>query len=152
MRRTLFASIFGRHRSRRPVIGWSGPADHHTGQADLDDRIRRTNHPSDGVIQDLWAKALAIEAARGAKTVLVTMDLACISKAFADGVAERIAKQWSIPRERVMLNVSHNHSGPLLEARYPNGPLVFDMNPAEWRQVQDYTRWLGDATPAVVAV
>ena len=101
-------------------------------------------HPSDGMVQDLWAKALAIEDARGARTVIVTMDLACISKPFADGVAERIGKQFGIPRERLMLNVSHNHSGPLLWGPYPNPTVVFDLTPEQIQQLKAYTGWLGD--------
>ena len=45
-------------------------------------------HPSDGVIQDLWAKALAIEDSKGARTVIVTMDLACFSKPFTRSVVD----------------------------------------------------------------
>ena len=101
-------------------------------------------HPSDGVIQDLWAKALAIEDNKGARTVIVTMDLANFSKPFTDDVAERIRKRFAIPRERLMLNVSHNHSGPLLWGPYPNPPVIFDLTPEQLQQVKDYTRWLGD--------
>ena len=60
------------------------------------------NRPSDGVIQDLWAKALALEDSRGVRTVIITMDLASISKPIADSVAERIGKESGIPRERLM--------------------------------------------------
>src|ERR1051325_6322726 len=67
------------------------------------------NRPSEGVIQELWAKALDIEDSKGARTLIITTDLASISQPLAASVAERIGKESGIPRERLLINVSHNH-------------------------------------------
>lgn len=67
--------------------------------------------PSEGVLRDLYAKALALDDGSGKIAVMLTIDLVAISPSIADPVVVRAAK-LGIPRERLMLNVSHTHSGP----------------------------------------
>lgn len=68
--------------------------------------------PSDGVLQDLFAKALALQDAEGNRLVIVTMDLigipADLRKALEDGVADK----FKLPAECLVLNASHTHCGP----------------------------------------
>ena len=45
--------------------------------------------PSEGVLQPIWAKALAIQDTKGAKTVIVTTDLIGLSRMVTHGCGAR---------------------------------------------------------------
>ena len=49
------------------------------------------DHPSEGTIHDLWAKALALEDANGKQAVLITSDLL----GFPKNLSDRIATGWN---------------------------------------------------------
>src|SRR5258707_10901441 len=68
------------------------------------------NHPSEGVLQDLWAKALAIEDAKGGRLVIVTTDLIGLPRNITEFVAARVQKEYNIERSRLVLNSSHTHT------------------------------------------
>ena len=68
--------------------------------------------PSEGTLQELHAKAIAIDDAEGSRIVIVTTDLLVIPKDFAEVVSGRVAKKYGLPRSRLLLNCSHTHSGP----------------------------------------
>ena len=70
------------------------------------------NRPSEGTLQDLHAKAIAIDDAKGSRVVLVTMDLLVISRDLAQAVGDRVAQEHKLPRSRLLLNCSHTHCGP----------------------------------------
>lgn len=70
--------------------------------------------PSEGVRQEIWSKALALEDASGARSVLVTLDLVSIRPHIADAVAAYAKEKHGIARERLLLNVSHTHSAPIV--------------------------------------
>src|SRR6266436_9404750 len=53
--------------------------------------------PSEGVLQDLKAKALVLQDETGAKTVLITSDLLGFIKEVSDPIAERVRTQYGIP-------------------------------------------------------
>lgn len=70
--------------------------------------------PSEGVRQEIWSKALALEDAAGTRSLLVTLDLVSIRPHIADAVAAHVKEKHGIPRERLLLNVSHTHSAPIV--------------------------------------
>src|SRR5579859_2358909 len=72
------------------------------------------DHPSEGAIHDLWAKALAIEDRKGARVVIVTTDLIGLPRGVADVVAARVQQQYGIDRSHLVLTSSHTHTGPLI--------------------------------------
>jgi hypothetical protein len=69
--------------------------------------------PSEGIRQDLWMKALALQDDSGAISVLATFDLSGIKRDVGTAIAERAAQRFGIPRDRLLLNASHTHSGPV---------------------------------------
>ena len=69
--------------------------------------------PSAGVRQDLWAKALAVEDGTGKTAVLITLDLVAVEREMARAITDRIRERHGVKRDRVLLNVSHTHSGPV---------------------------------------
>lgn len=68
--------------------------------------------PSEGVASDLYCKALALEAADGARFVFVTCDLIGIPKGLRDGVEADVAERFKLPPEALLMNASHTHCGP----------------------------------------
>ena len=70
--------------------------------------------PSEGVLQDIHVKALALDAEAGKPVVIVTADLVGIPREISDPVAERCQKEFRLPRDRLVLNASHTHSAPVM--------------------------------------
>ncbi|MBI3696108.1 MAG: neutral/alkaline non-lysosomal ceramidase N-terminal domain-containing protein, partial [Acidobacteria bacterium] len=69
--------------------------------------------PSEGVLQDIYAKALAIQDAQGNTSVLVTADLLGFNRQMSDAIAEGVRKKYGLSRDRLVLNASHTHSAPV---------------------------------------
>lgn len=68
--------------------------------------------PSDGVLQDLYAKALALEDEGGKRLVIVTMDLIGIPGDLRKAIEDGAAQKYQLPAECIVLNASHTHCGP----------------------------------------
>ncbi|HZQ53552.1 MAG TPA: neutral/alkaline non-lysosomal ceramidase N-terminal domain-containing protein [Bryobacteraceae bacterium] len=98
-------------------------------------------HPSEGVRQHIFVKALALKDDRGSVTVLVTSDLLGFPGEVSAPIFERVKQQFGLPRERVALNSSHDHSAPvvghMLSPAYP-------YSEADMRVVRAFTSKLQD--------
>jgi hypothetical protein len=70
--------------------------------------------PSEGVEADLFAKAMAFEDGEGHKALLVTADIIGFPGEMAESIAARLKQSTGIPREAVLLNGSHIHTGPVV--------------------------------------
>ncbi|HZJ13744.1 MAG TPA: neutral/alkaline non-lysosomal ceramidase N-terminal domain-containing protein [Chthoniobacteraceae bacterium] len=105
------------------------------------------DHPSEGAIHDLWAKALAIEDRKGARVVIVTTDLIGLPRGIADVVAARVQKEYGIERAHLVLNSSHTHTGPLVQH---NLEILFDLSPEDSQVVAEYSATLTNKLVAVV--
>lgn len=77
--------------------------------------------PSEGVAQDLFAKALAIEDAQGHKLVFVTLDLISVPGPLRKAIDEQIQKRHGLTPSSLLMNCSHTHCGP--EIRVTNATL-----------------------------
>jgi hypothetical protein len=97
------------------------------------------NRPSEGVLQPIWVKALALEDETGALSVIVTSDLQGFSRAMSDQIAAAASTRYQLARERLLLNASHNHSAPVTSDVLP---LYYDLAPAPQAVVDRYTRAL----------
>ena len=76
--------------------------------------------PSEGKVQDLHAKALALEDQAGTRLVIVTLDLIGVPRDMRTWLEEQVAEKYELPRESLLLNASHTHCGPELRlARVP---------------------------------
>ena len=73
--------------------------------------------PAESVAQDIWAKALAIEDAKGARFVLVTADLIGFTREITDEIATRAQNKYKLERRQILFNASHTHSGPSIWPR-----------------------------------
>jgi len=105
------------------------------------------NHPSEGVRQNLWARALVIEAASGGRVVIVTTDLVGLPPEVSAQVAERAQRQFGIERARLLLNSSHTHTGPVV---WPGLATMFDMPPADEAKLREYAARLVDDLVSVI--
>jgi neutral ceramidase len=95
--------------------------------------------PSDGVHQKIWAKALAIEDAKGNRAVIVTTDLIGLPRPVSDRIGAEVEKRYRLRRSQLLLNSSHTHSGPVVHGNLTS---MFDLSPAEKRTITDYTQTL----------
>jgi hypothetical protein len=103
--------------------------------------------PAEGKLHDLWAKALVLEDPQGKQAILVTMDLVGISRELSLAVSATLHQKHHLPREAVMLAVSHTHTGPVVRR---NLDLMFDLDATQRKYIDDYGEALQDKIVSVV--
>lgn len=75
---------------------------------------------SEGVLQRLWAKALAVGPDDGdGPAVMLTIDNCGVPESVTEEVAARLKEKAGIKRERVVICASHTHTAPWLEGFLP---------------------------------
>jgi len=92
--------------------------------------------PSDGKVQDIYAKAMAFEDAEGERTVIVTTDLIGLTRNLSARTAALASEKLGIPRERLMLTASHTHSAPALRE---NLGTMYALDDEQTRRVNEYS-------------
>ena len=97
--------------------------------------------PSTEVLHDLWAKALVFEENKGNRVVIVTTDILGLSHEVSVAIADKVYQKFGIKRSQLLLNSSHTHSGPVI---WPALSMIFDLNPADQRDVSRYAQKLTD--------
>lgn len=92
-----------------------------------------------GKVQDLFAKALALEDQRGKRAVILTLDLIGITGSMRDDVALQVEKKFALHSNRLLVNASHTHCSPMVRALLPKprpvaGPLIvaFEETTVHW--------------------
>jgi len=105
--------------------------------------------PSEGVLQELYAKALALEDESGTRAVLVTTDILGFPAEVAKNIAPRVEKEYGLPRERLMLTSTHTHCGPAVASPIR---LLYGARttPEQSKDIEEYTRELERNVVAVV--
>jgi hypothetical protein len=104
---------------------------------------------STGTIQELHAKALALDDGTGRPAVLVSADLLGFPAAVARNVTQEAEKRYGLRRDRLILSCTHTHCGPALaqEHRMLYGARA---SPEECRDIEDYTRQLEGKVVGVI--
>ncbi len=97
------------------------------------------NKPSQGKEHDLYVKALALQAPDGTKAVVLTSDLVGIPRSLSEAVAAEVKKKTGLPRDALMLTVSHTHCGPVVADNLSD---MYQMPPAEAKKIGPYTEKL----------
>ncbi|NLX56090.1 MAG: hypothetical protein GXY58_13340 [Planctomycetaceae bacterium] len=105
------------------------------------------NHPSEGAVHPLWAKALAVEDAEGQRAVIVTTDLIGLVREVSDPVCERVEQSLGLPRQRVLLNSSHTHCGPVIRKC---AEVTYGLDAHQSEIIASYTQQLEDHLVAVI--
>ena len=96
--------------------------------------------PSEGVYDRLRSKALVFENADGERSLLITNDLIGFDKAFSAEIGEAVRERTGIPRERLIVNASHTHCGPLFGRRY--GTYTKELTPEQTTACEAYSERL----------
>ncbi len=102
--------------------------------------------PSEGVLHDLWAKALVLSNQKE-KMIIVTTDLLGLSHQISEEVAEKIQVKLGIERRQLMFNSSHTHSGPMI---WPSLSVISEYSPEDQKIVSEYTQVLVDKLVTVI--
>lgn len=103
--------------------------------------------PSEGVRQDIYVRALALQDERGKTSVVVTLDLAGIEREMSVAIADQCRTRFGVTRDRLILNVSHTHSGPVAGlALMP----IYNLSPQQLDVVRRYTSSLIEKTVGAV--
>ncbi|QEH33001.1 Neutral/alkaline non-lysosomal ceramidase [Aquisphaera giovannonii] len=105
------------------------------------------NHPSEGVDQDIWVKALALEDPLGQRAVLVTIDVCGISRDLSERIRDAIRRKHGLERDRIVLACSHTHSAPVVGR---NLDTMYPLDDDQRRRIADYTRLLETIVADVV--
>ena len=107
---------------------------------------RRTE--SEGIIQRLWAKALAIGTETDEPVVVVTVENCGLPDELTEEVARRVKQKTGLSRAHFVACFTHTHSAPCLTNA---APFIFssDIPPAQQAKIERYTQQLGDWMEAV---
>ena len=97
--------------------------------------------PSEGVAEDLYAKALALEDPSGQRAVLVTTDLLGLPAVVSHNIAARVERKHHLSRRQLLLSSSHTHGGPVIDRMLE---LSYPMNAQQGAEVDAYTGELKD--------
>lgn len=96
-------------------------------------------HEAEGVLHDLWVKALAIRDAQGHTAVLITTDIIGYPREMSERIRDGIEAAHGLGRAQIILSGSHTHSGPVLNNSLPD---IYPTNAAQQEAIVRYTRWL----------
>ncbi len=94
------------------------------------------NTPAQGIIHDLFAKALAIQDPAGHTAVIITLDLVGIDRATSHKICESIQTHHKLERSQISIATSHTHSGPVVGT---NLLTMYSLAADQQQLVQDYT-------------
>jgi hypothetical protein len=90
---------------------------------------------AEGVMHDLWIKALALEDTGGNKSVLITADLLGLPKGMSDSIRDKLEERFGLSRAQVILSSSHTHSGPVLQNA------LYDIYPLDRKELDKINRY-----------
>lgn len=105
-------------------------------------------NPSEGVEQDLFAKALALEDSGGGRFVVLTMDLIGIPAGLRQAVETALQEKQGLAPERLLMNCSHTHCGPEFRVGKSLYLEVMDHGNAD---SAEYGEWLAQKLTALAA-
>ena len=73
---------------------------------------------STGVLDDLYAQAMAIRNRSGARALLLRVDLGVLRDPTVTQICHLIQQRTGLMRRQILVNVSHTHSGPAVDELY----------------------------------
>jgi neutral ceramidase len=97
------------------------------------------NKPADSKLHDLWVKALVLQDPAGTRLLILTMDLVGLDKELSGKISKQICDEHKLPREALILSVSHTHTGPIVGT---NLRAMYDLSEKEVAQIESYSRFL----------
>ena len=95
--------------------------------------------PFDGRLDDLFARAMAIQCPGGELAVLIAADLCVLREPEERELSLVLTQRTGLERRQILLNWSHTHSGPMIGTsdlnRYP-------IPEEDLQRTKAYTQWL----------
>ncbi len=86
-------------------------------------------HDSDGVHDDLHARSLLIEGDTGISVIFMTLALGGLRQSYFEQIRDEVSRQTGIPRQNIVLNVTHTHSGPAVQGPdHPYTKILIDRS------------------------
>jgi len=110
---------------------------------------KRRFAPSTGVLDDLYARAVSLGTPDGGTAIILALDLCVVRRPLAERIVNGVSARTGVPPERILLNVSHTHSGPALAQE--DVPGRFPMSADDYRRTQRYTEWMTEQAVAAAA-
>jgi neutral ceramidase len=92
--------------------------------------------PSEGTLHPLWAKALALEDAKGNRAVIISTDTLGMTASIYANLKARLAREHKLQPEQIMLNASHTHTGPVLRGGLYD---IYPLNAAHIKRIEEYS-------------
>jgi neutral ceramidase len=105
------------------------------------------DRPSEGVVTDLYAKALALSDSNGQRAVWITTDLIGLRGAVTEETLRRVVERTGLKRHQLLINSSHTHTGPAIAETDTSAYGIRDEAAANMRA---YRRMLQDRIVEVV--
>ncbi|WP_162344272.1 neutral/alkaline non-lysosomal ceramidase N-terminal domain-containing protein [Cyclobacterium salsum] len=102
------------------------------------------DQPAQGKFSELWIKVVAFEDQQGNSAVLVTSDLLGFPRKMSEKIRRDIHQKHALTKSQVILNSSHTHSGPVLEAA------LYDIYPLDKEQQQRISEYSGQLEQNIV--
>ena len=106
------------------------------------------DHESEGVWQDVWAKALALEDKEGRVGVIVTIDICAIARGLSNEIRDRLEREFGLKRDQIIINTSHTHSGPQTVGVLDH--IFTNLTEANVARINEYTGRFKDELVALV--
>lgn len=104
---------------------------------------------SEGVVQRIHAKALALGGDADGPAVLVTVDNLGVSGAIRSELLRGLAGRTKLTHDRLAICSSHTHSAPMINGVAPN-MFKTDLPPDQQARIDRYTRELTDNLEKVI--
>jgi neutral ceramidase len=108
------------------------------------------DHPAEGTLTDLWAKAICLEDRMGQRCVLVTLDLVGIDRELSQTICNRLGSANNLSRSQIAICTSHTHTGPVV-ARNLESMHYALLDQPQRRLVEQYSLRVVDAVVGAVA-
>jgi hypothetical protein len=105
------------------------------------------NQPSEGVLQDIYVKALALKYQDDSAVVILTSDLMGFSHSMIEEVRQKVERQFGLLAERLLMNASHSHSSPVTTGILP---LYYELDEQQQGIVARYTQKLSEKMVEVI--
>lgn len=103
--------------------------------------------PAEGILHDLWAKALALEDTQGNRILLITTDLIGFDRELSLSICNRLEREYHLERKNIILSSSHTHSGPVVNTNLLGIYPPFDAH--QKKQVLAYRHFIEEQVVTV---
>jgi neutral ceramidase len=97
------------------------------------------DHPAQGTLNALMAKALVLEDPSGQRVVMISTDLVGVPQKISENIKARLQEKFNLTKGQVLLNSSHTHSGPVLEDALID---IYPLDDPQLAKITLYSRWL----------